>query len=138
MVVGMPRLDLTVAFGCQGPGRGADSPCMWLITTRGFYSVVEHRSDPERLIVRARRREDLEALAELIPDLEIFSDRRADYRWRAVVSRSEWVVALALLAGEIDYPNFKNAVAKRQGEERARCYSEIWRILYALQQDQDG
>ena len=108
---------------------------MWLVTTRGFYSVVEHRSDPDRLIVRARRREDLDALAELIPGLEIFSDRRADYRWRAIVARSEWVVALALLAGEIDYPNFKNAVAKRQGSERAHRYSEVWRILYGLQED---
>lgn len=111
---------------------------MWLITTRGFYSVVEHRSDPERLIVRARRREDMEALAELIPDLEIFSDRRADYRWRAVVARSEWVVALAQLAAEIDYPNFKSAVAKRQGPERAHHYAEVWRILHGLQEGSDA
>jgi hypothetical protein len=109
---------------------------MWLVTTRGFYSVVEHRSNPERLIVRARRREDLKALAELIPDLEVFSDRRADYRWRAVVDRSEWVVALALLAGEIDYPNFKNAVAKRQGSDRTHRYSEVWQILYGLQEEE--
>ena len=111
---------------------------MWLITTRGFYSVVEHRSDPERLIVRARRREDLEALSELIPELEIFSDRRADYRWRAIVSRSEWVVAVALLVAELDYPNFKSAVAKRQGSERAQLYGEIWQILYGLQESEKG
>ena len=38
---------------------------MWLITTQGFYSAVEHREDPERLIVRARTREDIEALADI-------------------------------------------------------------------------
>ena len=107
---------------------------MWLITTRGFYSVVEHRSDPERLIVRARRREDLEALAELIPDLEIFSDRRADYRWRAVVARAEWALAVAQLAAEIDYSNFKSAVGQRQDDERAGLYAEVWRVLYGLQE----
>lgn len=111
----------------------ADQSCMWLLTTRGFYSVVEHRSDPERLIIRARRREDLEALAELIPGLEIFSDRRADYRWRAVVSRSEWALAAALLAAEIDYPNFKRAVGERQSAERAALYEEVWRLLRSLQ-----
>lgn len=35
---------------------------MWLITTRGFYSAVEDHSDPDRLLARARAREDLEAL----------------------------------------------------------------------------
>ena len=35
---------------------------MWLMTTRGFYSVVEHRDDADRLLVRARTREDIEAL----------------------------------------------------------------------------
>ncbi len=24
---------------------------MWLMTTRGFYSVVEHRDDPARLVI---------------------------------------------------------------------------------------
>jgi hypothetical protein len=35
---------------------------MWLVTTQGFYSVVAHRGDPDRVLVRARVREDLEAL----------------------------------------------------------------------------
>ena len=35
---------------------------MWIFTTQGFYSAVEHREDPDRLIVRARTREDIEAL----------------------------------------------------------------------------
>ena len=59
---------------------------MWLITTQGFYSVVAHRRDPDKLIVRGRVREDLEALREQIPELRVFSDPDADYRWRAVVT----------------------------------------------------
>lgn len=42
---------------------------MWLFTTQGFYSAVAHRSDPSRAIVRARAREDLEALRHQIPSL---------------------------------------------------------------------
>ena len=37
---------------------------MWLMTARGFYSVVEHRDDADRLIVRARCQTDIAALRE--------------------------------------------------------------------------
>src|SRR5436190_2792927 len=70
---------------------------MWLFTTQGFYSVVAHRRDPDRLLVRARAREDLDALRDQIPELRIFSDPHADYRWRAVVTRAEWVATIAQL-----------------------------------------
>ena len=108
---------------------------MWLITTQGFYSAVEHREDPERLIVRARTREDIEALRAQIPTLEPFEDPTADYRHRAIVSRDEWIAALALLAAKIDYDNFKNAVAERQGHERAGVYHDVWNRLLRLQED---
>ena len=109
---------------------------MWLFTTQGFYSVVAHRRDPDKLLVRGRAREDLEALREQIPELRIFSDESADYRWRAVVTRAEWVAALAQLATEIDYDNFKSAVAERQGHERSRLYGHVWGELLSLQRDQ--
>lgn len=35
---------------------------MWLITTQGFYSVVAHRTDPDRVLVRCRTQADIEAL----------------------------------------------------------------------------
>jgi hypothetical protein len=106
---------------------------MWLFTTQGFYSVVAHRRDPEKLIVRARAREDLEALRGRIPELRVFSDRAADYRWRAVVTRAEWVAAVAELATELDYDNFKRAVGDRQGRERERLYHRVWAALRELQ-----
>src|SRR5262245_28238814 len=106
---------------------------MWLLTTQGFYSVVAHRRDPQRLIVRARLREDLEALREQIPALRVYSDRDADYRWRALVTRAEWVAAVAELATELDYDNFKRAVAERQGRDRQRLYHRVWATLRELQ-----
>ena len=113
-----------------------DQPCMWLLTTQGFYSVVAHRRDPDKLLVRARAREDLEALREQIPGLRITSDRAADYRWRAVVSRAEWVAAVAVLAANLDYGNFKAAVAEREGAERHRVYQRVWSELLSLQRDE--
>jgi len=111
---------------------------MWLMSTAGFYSVVEHRRDPGRLIVRARTESDIEALREWISGVEPYSDGGADYHWRAVVTRAEWVAAVAQMIVEIDYPNFKTAVAQRQGSERAGLYGEVWRILYGLQEDAEG
>src|SRR5687767_10298861 len=99
---------------------------MWLFTPQGFYSVVAHRRDADKLLVRARVREDLDALREQIPGLRIFSDQAADYRWRAVVTRAEWVAALAQLAEDLNYDNFKSTVAERQGHERSRVYEYIW------------
>lgn len=105
---------------------------MWLFTTQGFYSAVAHRDDPERVIVRARAREDLEALKEQIPTLRILEDARADYRYRAIVTLEQWVAAAAILAAGIDYDNFKAAVARRQGPERERVYVRVWAALAEL------
>ena len=107
---------------------------MWLVTTRGFYSVVENHDDPEGLLVRARVREDLESLADLIPGLGVEETPERDYRFRAAVTRDAWATAAAELAREIDYPNFKNAVAERQGSSRAHVYSGVWGILLRLQE----
>ncbi len=110
---------------------------MWTFTPQGFYSVVAHRRDPDKLLVRARARADLEALREQIPILRITTDDQADYRHRAVVTRAEWVAALAQLASDIDYDNFKSAVANRQGCERSRVYQHIWGELLSLQREDE-
>lgn len=107
---------------------------MWLITTRGFYSVVADHCERGNVLVRARAREDLEALAGLIPGLDIEETLERDYRFRASVPREVWSAAAAALAEEIDYPNFKNAVAERQGPGRAHVYSDVWVTLLGLQE----
>lgn len=108
---------------------------MWLITTQGFYSAVAHHDDPSRLVVRARAREDLEALSAQIPGLEIIEGAGTDYRWRVIVTRDEWVAACAALAESIDYGNFKDAVDERQGGFRHDVYARVWSVLHALQRD---
>jgi len=106
---------------------------VWVLTTRGFFSVVQDAADPSRVLVRARVREDLDRLGELLPHLEPWHDPEADYAWRALVDRSDWGYALGVIAAEIDYGNFKNAVAARQGQARAGLYQQVWAALYELQ-----
>ena len=50
-----------------------------------------------------------------------------------ICRREDWASAAAQLARAIDYPNFKNAVADRQGFERAHMYSGVWGLLRGLQ-----
>lgn len=106
---------------------------MWIVTTRGFFSVVAHRDEPATVLVRARVRSDLESLGNLLGPLDIRHTPDADYAYRVVMPRERWSHCLAVLAEEIDYPNFKDAVAKRQGWNGARIYHHVWSALGSLQ-----
>ena len=109
---------------------------MWMFTKDGFFSVVEHRGDDTKLIVRARDREDLETITELFPvetDLKVLHTPDADYEWRLVIDRRDWAKYCKVSAWEIDYDNFKNAI-KRQDPERAHLYMNVWAAMRELQQ----
>lgn len=108
---------------------------MWLLTTTGFYSIVEKPWDRPKgtLTVRARVRKDLELLGGQLPELgPIAEDPEADYRFRAQAPRAAVAKAMFRLAESLDYDNFKGAVADRQGRGRAHLYHEVWEVLSQL------
>ena len=109
---------------------------MWLATDFGFFSVVEKSDDihENTLTIRARVREDLETLrARCLPSLGPIADSAStDYRYRAKASREAFAIALSKIALDLNYSNFKNAVAVRQGKERAHVYSGVWSALAKL------
>ena len=121
---------------------------MWLQTTYGFYSVIEHRDDIDTLMVRARSRDDLVALCDEVAagirrdynkgDAEGFDTESivytpdADYAYRLVVPRKAWMEVSLRLMADIDYPNFKNAVSERD-PERANLYHDLWLSLLSIQ-----
>lgn len=110
---------------------------MWLITPVGFFSIVQKSSDlaGDTLTVRARVRSDLEALrTQFLPELgEIHESKTNDYRFRTVAPRAAVAAAMASLATQLQYSNFKNQVAKVQGPARAHLYHGVWDVLYQLQ-----
>lgn len=117
---------------------------MWIMTTEGFYSVVEHRQDQDLLLVRSRARVDLEnALRELdgtlSGDTTITNDRRADYPWRMIVQREDWALAVARMTHAIDYDNFKSAVARTGagGYKRSGIYHRVWSVLTSMEPNFD-
>lgn len=105
---------------------------MWVLTPRGFFSVVQDRNDADRLLVRARAREDLERLGDVLPGIEPIGGEGTDYPWRVWVDRREWLSVLEHMCEEINYGNFKNAVAARQGATRAAIYGDVWTTLRRL------
>ena len=104
---------------------------MWIATTRGFFSAVA-KDGPDTIVVRARVRGDLENLLPLLGEATIVDGGGTDYPFRVRVSRSTWKQALGVLADEIDYGNFKDAVADRQGRAREAVYHDVWENLRDL------
>lgn len=118
---------------------------MWLITPDGFYSVVQpsprddlfqQHGKQGDLAVRARSGRDLETLrTKWCPELgkTVLTPRNRDYGFRAFVPADDLARAAARITLAIDYGNFKDEVASRQGYERASIYSRIWTALLDIQ-----
>jgi hypothetical protein len=109
---------------------------MWIFTTFGFYSVVQKEPSDAFLTVRARDPKDLDRLRERVPDLGPTELKGGDYCCRARVSRPAFANGLAIIASEIHYGNFKNAVQKSMGSHRAGIYHDIWTAAYEIQRRQ--
>ena len=122
---------------------------MWLFTKHGFYSAACARQgeggygqpvDPGRIMVRARLRIHLTALKErfsdLLADSEIMEFPGADYAFRIFVPTSVWSQVVVGLTEEMDYDNFKDAVARYQGssgEDYEHALHKVWSVMNRLQ-----
>ena len=103
---------------------------MWIFSGAGFVSIVQDADQPTRLWVRARVAADLGELRRYVPGLSRTTTTPSrDYRYRAFCSREELALGIARLVMEIDYPNFKAAVAARQGWSRERIYADVWSVM---------
>jgi hypothetical protein len=122
---------------------------MWIFTKHGFYSAVCARQgdgkhgkpvDADRITVRARIRDHLEALKLRFPGLlgkcEIQESTGTDYAYRLFVPMPVWAQVVEVLAEETDYDNFKDEVAHHQGQAGAayeRSIHEVWSVMHGLQ-----
>lgn len=115
---------------------------MWIQSRVGFFSIVSKPGDAalHRLTVRARVESDLVALRErYLPELgAVQCSRNNDYSHRARAHQDAVAQALARMAMDIDYSNFKQVVAQEQGAQRAHIYGRVWGELYQLQNNDQG
>jgi hypothetical protein len=80
---------------------------MWVFLSGAFLSIVQDKQKPERLLVRARRADDIE---------RVFNTKRVretpagDYRFRASIPRAIVADTIRAEVAGISYPNFKSSV----------------------------
>jgi hypothetical protein len=102
---------------------------MWVFLNDAFLSAVQHRDEPDNLMIRARRREDLERV--FGADAAIVESKAADYRWRITVPKGAFANVLRLQVAAIDYDNFKSSVEE---VDRHDAYMAVWQAMYRFQQ----
>lgn len=115
---------------------------MWLFTKYGFFSSVcikekKGAINPDRLKVRARRRSHLVALCKRFPNklngARIFTDDKADYRYRIFVGKRLWAEIVGELIAELNYDNFKNACPDHDYHD---ALTNVWVVMHNFQLDE--
>ncbi len=107
---------------------------MWTFNKDGFFSAVEHRDNPDQLMVRARCREDIERLADKL-DAEVVHTPNADYAYRITVLKSAFAEYMRDAVMDLDYLNFKDACAGYGA--RSRAYMDVWSAMHRLQEEEE-
>ena len=100
---------------------------MWIMTNKGFVSIVKDRRIKDNLMVRARHKGHIEALFDgyitaYTPD--------ADYAYRASIPKSVVAAVMVDLPDTVDYDNFKNSVSDKPLHD---AYMDVWRAMYRYQ-----
>lgn len=118
---------------------------MWLVTREGFLSVVEHRDNPNHLLVRGRTRDDLFDLQQWFQDrgaiamaqddtlYAIEEDPTADYRWRMKVGRVDFAAYLNQTTMDLHYTTNVKGTLDKGDHFRHDVLMDCWFALHRLQ-----
>jgi len=110
---------------------------MWLFTLNSFVSVVRHREDPELLLLRARRRDDLIELLGKRREKEVREDLQADYRYRVILGEKAFKkIISAYISRRLNYDNYK--AAQKPDREFLGFLHEIWHLGHEMQSSFDS
>jgi hypothetical protein len=100
----------------------------WLCFNDAFLSVVNHRTDQNLLVVRARRREHLTKVFGPSATIEVTPDR--DYKYRTIADRKKVADIVASRIQNIDYGNFKDSV---RSDDLHDLYARFWSLHHHYQ-----
>lgn len=101
---------------------------MWMFTTKGFLSIVQHKDMPPHFQVKSRVPEPLR---ELWPDSEIEVIHWADYRYRITMPKEEVTPVLAKEIESVLYTSFKDEC--RDEEAYYHALTSVWTTMYRYQ-----
>lgn len=99
---------------------------MWIMLNDCFLSIVKKDCPRHSLLVRARRRGDIE---KIFLDASVVVTSTADYRYRAVVESRAVADAIAGEVLRISYDNFKDAV---DDDALHNAYLRCWSAMIAI------
>jgi len=106
---------------------------MWMVTPLGTFSIrcSPHDAGMGTLTVESKTRSDLEALIAAVlpsacPIVEVITRPRG-YMTR--VGRGEVALALATLALDLDYDDFREEFADQQGSDRTAVSEPLWQVI---------
>ncbi|MCS6810079.1 MAG: hypothetical protein NZ694_02270 [Tepidimonas sp.] len=105
---------------------------MWICLNDAFLSIVAKDCPPDSLLVRARRKGDIERV---FPGYPVRESLHTDYRYRAVVPREVVAETIAQRLREVDYGNFKASVAD---DDLHDAYARVWGVMFGLQSRRRG
>jgi hypothetical protein len=101
---------------------------MWICLNNAYISIVAHRDLPDHLMIRARRKGDLECV---FGNVTVETTPNADYHYRTSLPRSQVAATLGrILIESLDYDNFKSSVSDRRLHD---AYLDIWSVMRRLQ-----
>lgn len=101
---------------------------MWIASTSGFFSIVQHRDLSDQVLVRSRVKKDLE---NLFDSDRIIHTPEGDYHWRVLATKKEAGELFLDNLMNINYTNFKNQVAQiPEQRDKLDAYHEIWRVMW--------
>ena len=101
---------------------------MWVCLSDSFLSIVDNSNTKGELLVRARRRGDIE---KVFPDAKVTSAAGRDYLFRASVKRELVSEAMHKQVMGINYPNFKDSV---KNNALHNAYADVWGTMSRLQE----
>jgi hypothetical protein len=105
---------------------------MWICANNAFLSIVNSDQDPTVLMVRARRKGDIEAVfGKAVKDLEVVTLPGRDYQFRAFIPRDMVGFVIGQALRNIDYGNFKNSVKDGYLHD---AYAAVWGVMADLQE----
>jgi|TARA_B110001454_G_C12437752_1_gene316443 hypothetical protein len=100
---------------------------MWVFTTKGFLSIVQHKDLPEHFQVKSRV---VDPLKHFWPEYEIEVIDWADYRFRITIPKGDVIQTLTEIIELVGYTSFKSAC---EDDEYHRALVRVWNIMYNFQ-----
>jgi hypothetical protein len=108
---------------------------MWIVSREGFISVVQHKDDPSKFRVRARRLEHLLSTFAQFTSLDVidFGPNASDYRYHLDVDREVLAAEMLSMLNDIDYESHAKEAMAGDDQDMHWALMGCWRELHKLQ-----